>query len=155
MNLNDFLYGISMIALSYVSCATQRPINEDLMSLLKVCHKNNTATGISGLLLYNGKGTFVQILEGDDEKVDELYLKISSDPRHTRINCIYRKAIDKRDFSNWKMGFRNLSNESMEHIEGFSSFMNSSDTEGYLLDNSEFVSTIFSHFKNLSQEVIL
>lgn len=144
-----------MIALSYVSCATQRFSNDDLLSLLKICHKSNSALDISGLLLYNGKGTFVQVLEGDAEKVDELYLKISSDPRHKRINCIYRKAIEKRDFSNWKMGFRNLSNESMEHIEGFSSFMDASDTEGYLLDNSEFVSTIFSHFKNLSQEVII
>jgi hypothetical protein len=144
-----------MIALSYVSCATQRFSNEDLLSLLEKCHKNNKALDVSGLLLYNGKGTFVQVLEGDAEKVDELYLKISSDSRHKRINCIYRKTITTRDFSNWKMGFRNLSNQSMDHVEGFSNFMSSGDTEGYLLDNSEFVSTIFSHFKNLSQEVIL
>ncbi len=144
-----------MIALSYVSSSTKRFTDDELTQLLKVCHRNNKISDISGLLLYNNSGTFIQILEGEAEDVESTYAKIKADPLHTRVHCISRKTISERDFPNWKMGFRNLSDTSLDHIEGYSDFMNSENPDEYLLKKASFASEILSYFKNTSNEVLM
>jgi hypothetical protein len=144
-----------MITLSYISCASHRFNNDELLSLLNECHKHNSQANISGLLLYNGASTFLQVLEGDEETIDKLYLNISTDKRHKRINCIHRKRINAREFPDWKMGFRNLSTAPQHQIEGFSDFMHADDSVNYLLENTGFAKTMLSHFKNTSKEILL
>ncbi len=122
-----------MISLSYVSSATSRPSDEALMNLLTKAHRVNSSLKVTGLLLYNGKGTFIQVLEGDDDVVDALYEKISQDARHTRVHCIARKSISERQFPNWRMVFRHLSREKVQGVEGFSDFMSREDGTDYLL----------------------
>jgi hypothetical protein len=144
-----------MITLSYISCATHRFDDDELIDLLKHCHTHNSQANISGLLLYNGASTFLQVLEGDEEQIDKLYLSISTDKRHKRVNCIHRKEITQREFPDWKMGFRNLATAPLTHMEGFSDFMHADDSVNYLLENTGFASTMLSHFKSTSQEILL
>ncbi len=144
-----------MISLSYVSCATQRFSNDELSNLLKKCHHHNNQHEISGLLLYNGAGTFLQTLEGDAEVVDALYARIKADSRHQRVNCIHRKEIEERDFPNWKMGYRNLSNVPIDSLSGFSDFMQSQESDQYLIENASFAQNMLSYFKHKSNEIVL
>ena len=51
----------------------------------------------------------MQVLEGESELVDELHQKIVKDPRHTGLVTLIRSPIPKRSFSDWKMGFKNIS----------------------------------------------
>lgn len=144
-----------MIALSYVSRASHRFDNQQLTELLTHCHRVNGQKNITGLLLYNGSGTFLQVLEGEQETIEKLYLSICSDKRHSRVNCISRKLVPQRNFPDWKMGFRNLVNEPINSMSGFSDFMQTDDKEDYLSKNPSMVDSMLLHFKNKSNEVAL
>lgn len=143
-----------MISLCYVSSANKRFDNDELVNLLHSCHENNSQQNITGLLLYNGQGTFIQTLEGEENTVVPLYEKIKADSRHSRVNCISKNTIEERNFPNWKMGFRRLDKESVGNIQGFSDFMEQKDSNSYLSDKPHLVQSLLSHFKNKSNELI-
>jgi hypothetical protein len=78
-----------------------------LKDILAASVRNNEASGLTGMLLYAG-GSFMQVLEGDEEAVDATLARISGDPRHHGVFEIDRSPIDERAFANWRMGFRRL-----------------------------------------------
>jgi hypothetical protein len=61
------------------------------------------------MMLYHA-GSFLQILEGEEQDVEQLFSKIGKDKFHTNIKIIYRGDIDEREFSDWSMGFVNTAN---------------------------------------------
>jgi hypothetical protein len=144
-----------MIAITYVSAATDRFTNQQLLSLLKQAHRHNGANNITGLLLYNNAGTFLQVLEGEPEVVDALYNSIMKDPRHKRINKISRKTITERTFPHWKMGFRNITNMDISNIDGYSNFLQDSNSSDFLTKNANFSLSLLNHFKKKSEEILL
>ena len=82
------------------------------------CRANNTEKDISGQLIYSD-GTFMQVLEGPQKEVDATFVRIKKDTRHHDIALIERKTIDERQFPDWSMGFKTLTPEQMQDIEGF------------------------------------
>ncbi|MGH1487113.1 MAG: BLUF domain-containing protein [Cellvibrionaceae bacterium] len=143
-----------MISLCYVSSSTKPPSDNELVDLLKACHQSNSKLDITGLLLYNGIGTYLQALEGDEISVRELYDKIKKDPRHERVHKIGEKQIENRSFPEWKMGFRNTSKLPTDTLTGFSQFMNKEDAANYLSENTSFAYEMLSHFRNKSNELL-
>ena len=142
-----------MIELVYVSRAKQHFSEDQLVELLKQARMNNEKLGISGLLLYDNKGTFIQALEGDEEQVDRLFNKISGDERHSRINRISRKSIQVRAFPDWKMGFRLIDKDSIKTLSGFSSYMQQQDTSLDSNDNTSFAVELLNYFKLSEHQV--
>lgn len=69
--------------------------------------QNNLRLNITGALLFTDR-YFLQYLEGEAAKVDELYATICSDPNHTNVRLLLRKAIKERDFSRWSLGVKKL-----------------------------------------------
>ncbi len=69
-------------------------------------------------------GLFLQVLEGAEKDVDEIYLSICLDERNVGNYLIERNAIDERNFPEWRMGFENLSNRNLGELEGFSAILN-------------------------------
>ena len=106
----------------YISRATQQVSEDDLVDLLNVSRKNNILDDITGMLLYRN-GEYMQALEGEKSKVEALYNKISRDSRHDEIVVLSRKSIVERVFSNWSMGFENLSGTALNDIDGYSDFI--------------------------------
>ena len=106
-----------MLQIIYASAATKPFSREDLVELLKVARPRNIAAGISGMLLYHS-GSFLQVLEGPEKNVEELYAKIQKDPRHTRCLLIWRGSIPQREFENWSMGFVDTTTVAAR-VEGF------------------------------------
>lgn len=123
-----------MIELVYVSRAKQHFEEPQLLELLEQARANNTRSGITGLLLYDNKGTFIQALEGDDEHVDSLYEKILRDSRHSNLSRISRRAIETRTFPDWKMGFKLVDLTSLKPSSGFSQYMQKQDS---IIDSSD------------------
>lgn len=109
----------------YVSQA-ERPFSTDeLSSLLKHSQERNAADGITGLLIYRynpdyGRGNFVQALEGPEDKIDDVWRRISNDTRHHTVIIVEEGPIENRMFSDWSMGFKNVDAEDLERFEGFS-----------------------------------
>ncbi len=95
----------------------------DLVSLLKCCRRNNTAAGVTGMLLYKA-GNFMQVLEGEEEAVRRLHDKILRDPRHRGIITLTEHMVPERQFGEWSMGFRNLSDAILRELPGYNEFLN-------------------------------
>lgn len=136
-----------MIELVYVSRAQKRFTTAELKDMLTLFRKNNDSKNISGLLLYDGIGTFIQMLEGNSETVHSLYNKISQDDRLSRINLLGETAISSRSFPDWKMGFKNLHGQSIEALKGYSTFMQQDDKNSYLEAQPSFALDLLSYFK--------
>lgn len=107
-----------MIRIVYVSFATKPFEEKDLLHLLAKCRSNNTEQQITGQLIYS-EGTFMQVLEGPRDTVDATFARIKKDTRHHHVTLIERVTIDERQFGEWSMGFKSLSREQMQDIEGF------------------------------------
>ena len=90
--------------------------------ILLTARKFNSEADISGLLLY-AEGNFLQILEGDEERVNTLYAKIEMDHRHTGLIRLMEFHSNERNFPDWTMGYKRLSRQEMESsIPGYSDF---------------------------------
>lgn len=98
---------MSLISLVYVSYATDDMDSNKLKEILDESRQNNQKNDITGMLLYRD-GYFIQVLEGEETIVLPLFEKIKTDPRHKGVLTVNQQTIEKRDFSNWSMGFKNL-----------------------------------------------
>ncbi len=109
----------------YVSQAERPFSTEALTSLLEHSRTNNADDGITGLLIYRfnpdfERGNFVQVLEGPEDRIDDVWRRISNDTRHHTIVVVSEGPIDKRMFSDWTMGFKNVDASDLADFEGFS-----------------------------------
>jgi hypothetical protein len=98
---------MNLVRLVYLSSATVAPSDADLADLVARARTHNAAHGLTGMLIY-AEGNFLQVLEGDEREVDELFARIQRDHRHGHIVCLERAAVARREFADWDMGFRRL-----------------------------------------------
>ena len=115
----------NMQYLIYVSQAVHPMSDEELAEILRKSRVYNKDSGITGLLIYklapDGKrGNFMQLLEGDAGKLDEVFERIAADKRHHTKIILERKDIAQRNFPDWTMGFQNVKIEDFEDFDGYS-----------------------------------
>jgi hypothetical protein len=110
-----------VLSIAYVSIATGPISDEDIGTILTRSRVNNQRDGITGTLLYH-RGRFIQIFEGPDDIVRSRFATIASDPRHRDVRIMREKTIDERQFPEWTMGFRALSDDSVKQLDGFEDF---------------------------------
>lgn len=110
-----------LIELVYSSTAVRHFSDEELADLLKKSVENNQKKDVTGLLLYS-KGTFMQVLEGEADVVDELVAIIGADPRHRDIEMHLRTPAFEREFSKWHMGYRAISQSDVAALPNFAPF---------------------------------
>ncbi len=111
-----------MISLIYVSTATHLLNKEELLDILRVSLRNNEVGPVTGLLLYQG-GNFMQVLEGPEEAVMNIFGKIQQDTRHTDLIVLCNEPLEERAFSDWRMAFLNLDDETARTERGLSDFL--------------------------------
>ena len=113
---------MSLYCLVYTSIASQKMSDDDLKDLLKKIRKKNETKHVTGMLLYLDP-FFMQVLEGEEAMVNELFNLIKKDSRHHKVSLIYKKPIEERYFANWTMGFSKIDHEKLVTMEGFSDFL--------------------------------
>ncbi len=79
---------------------------ENISALLLKSKTYNQANAITGCLLYYGD-EFIQLIEGDQKTVQDLYQRIIKDQRHTDIIFLGENQITERTFSDWNMAYLN------------------------------------------------
>ena len=98
---------MSLYHLVYESQASVPFADAELTALLHQSRAHNRQVHITGLLLHAPDGRFLQILEGEDADVRQLYYQhISSDPRHHQCRVLGEGSCAERSFADWNMGFR-------------------------------------------------
>jgi len=95
-----------LVELLYCSVSTSPVLAKtELFRILESARRRNLEVGITGMLLYY-RGEFVQILEGRQKAIENIYLNfIRPDTRHTALNKVCQNTILTRSFSEWSMGF--------------------------------------------------
>ncbi len=79
----------------------------ELTALLNWSRTYNRIHHLTGVLLYTPDGRFMQVLEGEQAVVRDLYFnRIVSDPRHYNCRVIADGPCRHRSFADWTMGFR-------------------------------------------------
>lgn len=90
------------IQLIYRSRALCSFDSKDLMHFASRLEGRNRLLEISGLLLFDGR-YFLQLLEGEEVVIDNLYKKIGRDSRHTDLVLLLRDPIPHTHFCNFQM----------------------------------------------------
>jgi hypothetical protein len=87
----------------YLYISTAPTLSRDeVNAILASSERYNPVHNITGLLLYNGRN-FLQLLEGEEEDLVSLMLRITEDPRHSGITLLDRRNIDERACPDWAM----------------------------------------------------
>ena len=108
--------------LVYLSSSTGIFTDDDISLILKQSYANNQSLNITGILLYCN-GSIIQVLEGDKQKVEDLYAIISKDQRHRSLIRLFSGAVEQRTFPDWLMGYRTVSTQEFDHLHGLMPFM--------------------------------
>ncbi len=112
-----------MYRLIYVSSAVSLFTDDQLNELLEVSRRNNSAAGITGILLYV-EGNFIQVLEGEKPMVVETQQRIANDPRHQGLITLLEGDEPEREFPDWSMGFKKVPGREGALLPGYSDFLN-------------------------------
>ncbi len=134
-----------MIQMCYLSSAAHPMSTEQLLELLKQCLDFNPASGVTGMLLY-ANGTFLQALEGDEKIVADLYSKIEKDGRHIDVKMLHRRTIETRQYAEWSMGFRRVSDAELQQVEGLRDFNERDFNPEYLAEHIAAREYIMDHY---------
>lgn len=135
-----------MIQVSYVSRTSEPLSSEQLLDLLLQCRKNNTQTGVTGMLLY-ANGTFLQAIEGEEAVIDNLVELIWKDPRHADIQLLSRREIEQREYADWSMGFEQITDEGLPDVDGLKDFGLSDFNFDYLVGHEPVVNLLMHHYR--------
>jgi hypothetical protein len=94
--------------LIYISRAVGPQTTTVTTQILETARAFNKSHGLTGVLC-QGKGLYVQVLEGERSVVNSLYRRIAADSRHVDAEIVLFGEIKNRQFKDWSMALVNLS----------------------------------------------
>ncbi len=89
-----------LLRIVYLSTAMESYTPQSLQAFSDDICTRNRATNITGAMAFNG-GNFLQVIEGPAYVVDDLFEKISADPRHAFIDVLQRDIVEQRIFADY------------------------------------------------------
>ena len=102
----------------YQSTAVEHPTTAALRQLLRQARSSNRQSGITGLLLFSND-SYLQVLEGEQQAIEDLFARIAADYRHCCLLTLSNGPIQQRIFPDWSMGFQTLSGEDFVRLTGY------------------------------------
>jgi hypothetical protein len=97
----------NLLRLVYVSTSTTAIDPQTMQAILEHSSAHNALSGITGVLC-GGARHYLQVLEGPELAVMQLYVRVAADARHRDSVLLSVELIAERMFDQWSMG----------HIEG-------------------------------------
>ncbi len=88
----------------YLSTANGAPEQQELEALMQKARSNNNRDGITGLVAYHDF-TFIQVLEGPEDKVRECFDRIRQSELHRNIVVAQEAYSETRLFDRYAMAF--------------------------------------------------
>ena len=96
-----------LIRLRYASLLAPEVTTSDIDVIVDRAAAWNREHGITGVLAIEGQSV-LQVLEGPKADVEELFSKISRDPRHQGVVELDRESIEVCHFGDWGMVCRSM-----------------------------------------------
>jgi Sensors of blue-light using FAD len=94
----------------YVSRAVGPQTTTVTASILSAAQAHNRKNGIGGVLC-QGKGLYLQVLEGERSAVNRLYSRIMADSRHRDVEMLCLEEVTKRRYADWSMAHVSLADD--------------------------------------------
>ena len=94
--------------LIYISRSVGPQTTTVTAQILETARRYNKAHNLTGVLC-QGRGLYVQVLEGDRSVVNGLYRRIVADNRHDHTEIVHFGEIESRQFKEWSMALVHLS----------------------------------------------
>lgn len=130
----------------YASRASHDLSVDELSHLLKTSRVNNERDAVSGMLIYCER-SFLQVLEGEVNKLDALYERITLDPRHHQLRLLRREPMLSRRFHDWSMAFEHLDGRQLaERLPGYWLPADAPLASADLVTSAAMAEMIFSRF---------
>lgn len=108
-----------MHTICYVSSARSNITQDELTHIFNFTEDKNTSMNITGILLFES-GKFLQVLEGEESLLKNLFEKIETDSRHNNIFVILNKKSKRKIFANYASHFSIVkSKEELKSIESY------------------------------------
>jgi hypothetical protein len=102
--------------LLYFGIARKAFTTDDFEKLLNQARSRNKHLGITGKLLHC-EDSFIQLLEGNQYAVDEIYKSICKDERLIAVKTITTGIATKRYYKDWSMAFAEVTLAEINEIE--------------------------------------
>jgi hypothetical protein len=136
----------------YISQAKEHMMSTAFVALLKQARALNERQQVTGALVY-GNGQFMQVIEGEESVIKNLYTRIVRDPRHQHVFKLADKPIAGRSFAEWSMAFGEAPTDEFQELKGLGGYMSqeqlthqvetSSAADGLLLDKMKRIVNAF------------
>lgn len=98
-DLYCMLYHSQLAPNAPVSCISE---------IIKTARAFNAAHGVTGILVFDGQ-RFLQHLEGPEQILTDLIVRIAQDPRHIDFTLQHHGAsVGPRRFPNWSMAYADI-----------------------------------------------
>jgi hypothetical protein len=107
-----------MYFLIYSSYAVPGFKEDDLKLMLIQAREKNKEHRVTGMLLYFD-GKFLQLIEGEQQIIKQLYQNILNDQRHTKVTLLKDGEIDVPFFADWSMSYKSVLSHELANEEGF------------------------------------
>lgn len=130
-----------MYELIYRSVASQNLNANDIDKILETSRNFNSQNEITGCLLFHNN-EFIQIIEGEKNKLLELYNNIKKDNRHTNVMLLAQAEKQDRIFPSWSMAYYQLNENDTINIDKLL-FVNNLITLSELIEKPTQASRLF------------
>jgi hypothetical protein len=131
--------------LTYLSSPVKPFTDADLDDIEGKSVEANNARDVTGLLILNGD-RILQILEGRESEVRELYGKIEADARHTITRLVSALEDEERLLLTWSMVVRRVTGIPRDTLEGYEKlydeFLHGEESCEITIDHVDFLKSI-------------
>ena len=107
-----------MTTLIYDSIWTSTFTPDELELFLTTIRLENSRLNVTGILLYHN-GNFIQIIEGENLIIADLFEKIKNDERHNQVIKLVDFKMKDRSYENWSMAFKVISKKDWTTIKEY------------------------------------
>jgi hypothetical protein len=113
-----------MFQIVYLSSGLREFRETDLQEMLEDSRRRNELRAITGALFHR-EGHFLQVIEGAESEVRQLYRSICADRRHRILQTLWVEQIADRSYPDWTMAFSDLDRmDGRSMPDGFEPLMN-------------------------------
>jgi hypothetical protein len=92
-----------LVQLVYVSRPTV-PVESAAGEFVPLAMEKNDEHDISGLVLAH-EGYYLQLIEGERERINQLYTNLVKDERHECVTLLRYTQLREREFGDWSMAY--------------------------------------------------